>query len=382
MALLEFELAYYDVAIKYVNHYATGTPLKCKYRSLLRYLNYIHPHPNDKTSYSRSFNQIVSSFFLFSFRITQQLLMLTTVILGCICLKESKVLQYPFYFPESYNIPQILKLTFNINIGRYFFSSFGNILMTKDSKFPAIIIHHFVTLGTYIIISIYQENLFLGICGIFMELSTTPTTITRIFRDTNLHSKNMNGYYLLILAGCDMTFLFRGIVPIICLTFACYTQNPFGMKTFPLVVFSMSVFFFGIINIWLIIQAFYTYSQTLEKKKALSVQPQSTSPSLPSQSSFPTLIQLGLLLNKTIQRDTRKDFLKSTQPNSKKIVFENNLSSKAAQLSEKKVNISLDTPQNNSVAIQPTLQVINEQSNRNTAVSAENIVKFTQFINQ
>lgn len=318
-----------------------------------------------------------------AFRITQQLLTLTTVILGCVSLNESEVLKYPFYFPTVYSIPLILKLTFNINIGRYLFFSFGNIVMTIDSKFPALIIHHIVTLCTYTIISSYQQNTFLGICGLFMELSTTPVAISRILRDTNLHAKNMYGYYIFIMTGCNLTLVFRGIVPMICLTFACYTQNPFRMKSVSLVLFFMSVFFFGIINVWMIVQAFYTYSHTKEKKKSLSVRTPSYNTTLPSPSPLKVFTQIGPLIDKIPMKKMNKDFLKSTQTDGKKIVFENNLSSKAAQLSEKKVNISLNTRQNGQTVSLENTHIVNEQHpNINTNVSSEYVEIFGKFVNQ
>lgn len=294
-----------------------------------------------------------------SFRITQELLLLSTVILGCVCLHETLILRYPLFFPETYHIPKLLKLTFNMNIGRYLFLSFGNIVMAQNAKFTALIIHHTVALATYATISGYQQNTLLGICGIFMELSSTVTTIGQIMRDCSQHAKNLCKHYIFILVGCDLTFALRGILPITFLTYICYMQSPFEMKTVPLLVFFMSISFFGIINIWMIYQAFTTYNSTLEKRRSRSRKAGSLSsnPSPPSTTIQSTAIKI---VDKILKKDSNKDLLESTQIDGKRIVFENNLLSKAAQLSEKKVNISTDTKSN--ISANQNVQIVNRRS--------------------
>lgn len=201
----------------------------------------------------------------FHCRITEQTLTWSLVALSVVAMATGHVMQLPFH-PDNTGNPwhiDFVKTIFAMNIGRYMFmiteSLFAKRKRSKN-KFRADLIHHVVTLFCYVVFLESGQNLLLGLVGVVIET-------TNIFDEVGQVCKHREKtgtvfYRRLVTASCVFHVTFRGVIPTVFLVLAMFQQSPFVMDTATLMVFFLSMIFFSVINVWLIlasVQRFFKY---------------------------------------------------------------------------------------------------------------------------
>ncbi|GAB1597539.1 uncharacterized protein LOC115215870 [Argonauta hians] len=209
--------------------------------------------------------------FRLSLRITEQILIWVGIILAIWCLSETDVLKYPLYFPKSEPISSVLKMTYNFTIGKYFFLSFVRVFCMRD-KYPAILIHYFVTLSTYIIMDGFEQNMLAGLLGPFMETTSSPVVFLKIANAYTLSKSTEKSTLIAYFMEFVATILIRTILPIASLIYIYNKQDIFAMDNIPLSFFFLSIVFFGIINFWFIFKMIANLYQLIHNRKGNKLQ--------------------------------------------------------------------------------------------------------------
>ncbi|XP_014779800.1 uncharacterized protein LOC106875971 [Octopus bimaculoides] len=204
--------------------------------------------------------------------ITEQILIWVGVILAIWCLTATDVLQYPLFFPEGVHISKVLKMTYNFSIGKYFYLCFVRIFSMKD-RYPAVLIHHFVALSTYIVINGFEQNMFAGLLGPFMETTSSPVILLKIANKLNRSETKSKSSFKLHFIELVAMVLLRGVCPIVSFIYIYNKQHIFAMESIPLAFFFLSIVFFGIINTWLIFRLAFNLRFVWQLNKSQSRPP-------------------------------------------------------------------------------------------------------------
>lgn len=124
---------------------------------------------------------------------------------------------------------------------------------TSTARLRIDMVHHLTTLTCYAIFLIFMENLLLALVGVTMELNTSVIEFTRTVKDVN---QTKTGFYRkLSIVGCVVTTVFRGVVPAAYLVLSILRETPFDMSYTSLTAFFVSLIFYSVINVWLILNA-------------------------------------------------------------------------------------------------------------------------------
>lgn len=190
--------------------------------------------------------------------VTEQFLIWFLVLLSLTAMFATDVVKYPFKGASSGALPAIfIQTILGINIGKYVFILMQDIFLfhlTERLRFRAELIHHTVTVVCYGLFLAYNQNVLLGLIGILMETTTVFESVGRCLKEQS--KRNTKHYRRLVLISCAMTICFRGIIPITFLIIASLQQTPFSMDYAPLTVFFLSIIFFSVVNVWLILTGF------------------------------------------------------------------------------------------------------------------------------
>jgi hypothetical protein len=141
-----------------------------------------------------------------------------------------------------------------INIGRYVYLISMNIYLYGESDRSRIktdTMHHVVTIVCYAIFLGYHQNLLLSLIGMTMETNSTIIEISKILKEMGKNRTRL--YCKLSFINCALTLVFRGIIPVVFLVIAMFHETPFVMHYTVLTVFFLSIIFFSVINVWLIL---------------------------------------------------------------------------------------------------------------------------------
>ena len=168
------------------------------------------------------------------------------------------VIKHPFKGETSGLIPPIfINTILGINIGKYVFILVQDMFLFRLSdrlRFRAEFIHHVVTIVCYSLFLAYNQNVLLGLIGILMETTTVFECIGRCLKERD--KRNTRHYRRLVLSSCAVTICFRGLIPLAFLIIATMQQTPFSMDYAPLTVFFLSIIFYSVVNVWLILTGF------------------------------------------------------------------------------------------------------------------------------
>lgn len=141
---------------------------------------------------------------------------------------------------------------FAVYLGHYVYRFFQDIILRKIIPlFKINLLHHMVTIATYTVYLSYEQNAISGIIGLLFEGSSIIFEFGRFLKALGI-SKNSTSYISLMVVGCILTVVLRGIVPVIMLILVFLTANPLQMEYVPLGVFFMNIIFFSMVNVWLI----------------------------------------------------------------------------------------------------------------------------------
>lgn len=175
-------------------------------------------------------------------------------ILGFVALCGSDVIRYPFSGNASSTINDFVGILLAINIGRYIYLISVNIYFYGESERSRIktdLMHHIVTIVCYSIFLGYHQNLLLSLVGMTMETNSTIIEISKILKEMGKNRTRL--YCKLSFINCALTLVFRGIIPVVFLVIAMFHETPFVMHYTALTVFFLSIIFFSVINVWLIL---------------------------------------------------------------------------------------------------------------------------------
>ncbi|KAK3086359.1 hypothetical protein FSP39_017371 [Pinctada imbricata] len=197
---------------------------------------------------------------------------------GVGALFTSGVIYRPFdgTFPEPY--AQFIPILLSINIGRYFYMLVQDLYilhLIEASKYRTDTIHHVVAFVCYCVFLVFKQNYLLAIIGITMELSTTIIEISKITKE--LGKTKTRFYQRLTLISCISTITFRGVVPVTFLIIAMFLQTPFTMHYTVLTIFFLSIIFFSVINVWLILTTIQRLVKSFCNKSSLFRRTESSS---------------------------------------------------------------------------------------------------------
>ncbi|OWF37923.1 uncharacterized protein LOC110466857 [Mizuhopecten yessoensis] len=190
-------------------------------------------------------------------RVTEQLVLVLVVVLSLVLITTSGVLSSPFRsdIDQAFSVP--IQVTLGIYLGKYIYIIAQHIHVQKPTNMARLridIVHHFTTIVCYSIFVIFMQNLLLALIGITMEMNTTLIEFSKTAKDIN---ENKTSFYRkLSVVGCASTTLFRGVVPFVFLVFCIFRETPFDMSYSPLTAFFVSLIFFSVINVWLILNSF------------------------------------------------------------------------------------------------------------------------------
>ncbi|XP_033754045.1 uncharacterized protein LOC117337261 [Pecten maximus] len=189
-------------------------------------------------------------------RVTEQLVLALLVVLSCVLISISGVLFSPFRsdIDPAFTVP--IQITLGIYLGKYIYVIAQYIHVPKPantSRLRIDFVHHLTTVVCYSIFVIFMQNLLLALVGITMEMNTMIIDFSRTAKDMN---ENKTSFYRkLSIAGCGFTTLFRGAIPFVFLVICIFRETPFDMRYAPLTAFFVSLIFFSVINVWLILNS-------------------------------------------------------------------------------------------------------------------------------
>lgn len=210
--------------------------------------------------------------------VTEQFLIWLLVLLSLVAMCGTDVVKHPFKGASSGTLPSIfIQTILGINIGKYMFILMQDVFLYQLSerlRFRAELIHHTVTVVCYGLFLAYNQNVLLGLIGILMESTTIFDSVGRCLKEQD--KRNTKYYRRLVLISCAMTICFRGIIPITFLIIATLQQTPFTMDYAPLTVFFLSIIFFSVVNVWLILTGFQRLVKLFSDKSDMLSQDYST----------------------------------------------------------------------------------------------------------
>ncbi|XP_061189753.1 uncharacterized protein LOC133197651 [Saccostrea echinata] len=186
--------------------------------------------------------------------LTEQLFMWIVVILSFGALCGSDVIRYPFSKNPSSTVNDLVGILLAINIGRYIYLISVNIYLygeSEPSRIKTDTMHHVVTVVCYSVFLAYHQNLLLSLVGMTMETNSTVIELSKILKELGKNRTKL--YSKLSFLNCALTLVFRGIVPVVFLVIAMFHETPFVMHYTTLTVFFLSIIFFSVINVWLIL---------------------------------------------------------------------------------------------------------------------------------
>lgn len=198
---------------------------------------------------------LLNCFFFFCLcRLTEQLFVWVTVVLSLTALLGSDITRYPFSGRSDSSITDFVGILLAINIGRYIYLISVNVYLYgegESSRIKTEAVHHVVTIVCYSFFLAYHQNLLLSLVGMTMETNSTIIEISKILKEMG---KNRTKWYSkLSFINCALTLVFRGVVPVVFLVIAMFHETPFVMHYTTLTVFFLSIIFFSVINVWLIL---------------------------------------------------------------------------------------------------------------------------------
>lgn len=304
------------------------------------------------------------------FRITEQILIWVGVILATWCLIETNVLQYPLYFPERVHVSRLLKMTYNFSIGKYFYLCFVRIFSMKD-RYPAILIHHFVALSTYIVINGFEQNMYAGLLGPLMETTSSPVIFLKIADKLKCSETKPKSSFKLHFIELIAMILLRGICPIASFIYIHNKQHIFAMESIPLAFFFLSIVFFGIINTWLILRLAFNLRFVWQLNKSSQGKP-------PISSNDKHSFYLNILsyLHTKCDKSKKPKCLKS-QPS--KSILQNNSVSVVPKVSFEKSNKTIQFHHNDFSTFTDTNRVKNTGISEDKELCHLNAYKTEQF---
>ncbi|XP_060080437.1 uncharacterized protein LOC132559823 [Ylistrum balloti] len=189
-------------------------------------------------------------------RVTEQLVLVVAVVFSLVLISVSGVLSSPFQSKIDPAFKDAVQVALAIYLGKYVYVIAQHIYIPKPTNMARLridIVHHVTTVVCYSIFVIYMQNLLLALVGITMEMNTTVIEFARTAKDMN---ENKTSFYRkLSIVGCVVTSIFRGAVPFVFLVLCICRETPFSMKYAPLTAFFVSLIFFSVINVWLILNS-------------------------------------------------------------------------------------------------------------------------------
>ncbi|KAK3586816.1 hypothetical protein CHS0354_020028 [Potamilus streckersoni] len=221
--------------------------------------------------FSRLWNLSEEKPWLFAKILTEQFVAWLLIICSIVAICSMDVVQDPFqnvYDVQGFR-SRFIGAIFGVNIGRYLYMIIQNLFLLQHLerlKFRADTVHHVVTVVCYTLFLAYRQNVLLGFIGIVMELNNIFDEMGKLMK--GIKQTSNTHYKRLTLSNCAVTIVFRGILPIIFLVIAMFHQSPFKMDYAPLTVFFLSIIFFSVINVWLILTTIQRFLKVFFKQKA------------------------------------------------------------------------------------------------------------------
>lgn len=218
--------------------------------------------------------------------VTEQVAVLVAFCLGVVSVCATDLVRVPFSGRLDHNDSTFVQIVLSINVGRYVYLTFQDVYLMyliEKTKFRTDLVHHVVTVISYSIIVAYQENMLLGIIGMISEMSTAVIQLTKILKTLKRHKTAM--YRRMSLVTCVVTIAFRGVIPVLFLVMGMLHETPFVMHYTTLTVFFLSIIFFSVINVWLILSSVQRVVRVLGYSESIVSNCQSNiSPSQPFES--------------------------------------------------------------------------------------------------
>lgn len=189
--------------------------------------------------------------------VTEQIAVVLLSILAVICICSTNLIRVPFSDHLDSNEKTLIQIVLAINVGRYVYLIFQDAYLFSHidrAKFRTDIIHHSVTLVCYCVMLVYQQNMLLGMLGILTEVNTIVIEITKVMKTLRRHKTGT--YKKMSVLSCAVTIVFRAAIPVLFLIMGMFHETPFVMHYTALTVFFLSIIFFSVINVWLVLSTF------------------------------------------------------------------------------------------------------------------------------
>ena len=169
-------------------------------------------------------------------------------------LTTTDIIRSPFSGHSNYFISNFVGILLAINVGRYIYLILVNIYLygeSEPSRIKTDTMHHVVTIVCYSVFLAYHQNLLLSLVGMTMETNSIIVEISKIMKE--MGKSRTKWYNKLSFINCALTLVFRGVIPVVFLVIAMFHETPFVMHYTTLTLFFLSIIFFSVINVWLIL---------------------------------------------------------------------------------------------------------------------------------
>ena len=190
------------------------------------------------------------------FRVTEQVTVLLLSLLAVICICSTNIILVPFSDKLNSRESTFIQMVLAINVGRYIYLIFQDAFLyshIEKQKFRTDMVHHAVTVVCYCVMLAYQQNRLLGILGILTEINTITIEMTKMMKTVGRHKTGI--YKKMSIANCAITIVFRAVIPVMFLIMGMFHETPFVMHYTALTLFFLSIIFFSVINVWLVLSS-------------------------------------------------------------------------------------------------------------------------------
>ncbi|XP_001620772.2 uncharacterized protein LOC5499133 isoform X1 [Nematostella vectensis] len=184
---------------------------------------------------------------------------------GIVLLISGHTLNDPFLSTE----PTVLYI-FAIYLGHYVYKVLQDFLLRdKIPPFKINLLHHLVTISTYMVFLYYQQNGISGLNGLLFEGSVIFVDLATFLRRLGIR-KNDYLHISCVLFGFIFAVVFRAFSPLLILTISLLKHNPLKMDYLPLGFFFMNIVFFSMTNGWLVKSSFESFRRRIVTRRIIN----------------------------------------------------------------------------------------------------------------
>lgn len=189
---------------------------------------------------------------------------------GIVLLTSTDILLKPFFaFHGSF------RLVFSISLGHYVFKTAEVLTYQREIfHYKPLLVHHLVTMATYVTILMYEQNAIMGLVMLFVEGSLVFAEQEREhFRRVVSLRKESKLRTFGTAVGFVLAIILKAVIPVSVIVIALLTSlnELLKMSYVPLAFFFLSLVFFAAVDLWFFRDAFNEVSRQFTRLPRLPV---------------------------------------------------------------------------------------------------------------